>query len=361
MNHRYGTDKINWQDFRDRLNRETASAQTRDIISAWLVGLIYLLIGTFCWREWMSQCDWIQQIVWALVMLVSGPILLGMNAGLSRLLGNWPCCPSCGRKIYSPTPVLASKHCPHCHAYIIKDNRELSPEYVYCRTTMNTNFLRAIRIILITPPLTGILSFAFGLIGEKEFEPMMEAMVSVMGGGIIGMMGIAPLISASWMIRVCIFLRLIPKDKFIYCPECGCIPSAYVARMSGCCSECGAKLLEIPDDPDTPEMLDWHLLKQYYNWNIRGIVGGYILMYVCFVPMITLKWWWLLWLLGTMACVVVIQNFRLKRLAEIPKKCPHCTQLLDRTILSLLHYGRCPNCRCKLVHDDDPGKGDDHA
>jgi len=370
MRYRYGVDKINWRNFRDWLDQASASARMRYVILVWLVGLVYLLIGAFFWHEWMAQFNFKMQALWMLVMFVTGPALLAFAASFSRLFGDWPLCPACGKKIHVRLPTLASKRCPHCYARILEDTRELSPGYIlpltleesqkkksgYDAPIMDTASLRVLRIIVVMPPLMIALFLAFGLNRDMELAPMMEAIVVTMGVAIIGMVGIPPLISISWMMRVCRFLRIIPKDQFIYCPECGSIPSAYIARKTGCCSECGAKLLELANEPDTPDMLDWLTVKRYQRWKSRTAIIAAVLIYPVCLPAIKLKCWWLLWVVGAIVAIVFVQDFRLKKLARIPKKCPHCAHPLGNPMWSLIHYGRCSHCNRKLVRDGDAEK-----
>jgi len=360
------TQKINRQDFRDWLNQASASARMLTSILAWLIGLAYLLVGAFFWREWMAQYDLKIQAFWMLPVFAAGPALLGFAALFNRIVGNWPRCPTCGKKIHALLPTLASKRCPHCHALILEDTRELSPGYLLPLTmeeslekkpgytlSVDTEFLRKVRIILVTPPLMIALFLAFGLNHDMELELMMAAIVQIMGIAIIGMVGLPSLISISWMTHVCRFLQLIPKEQFIYCPECGCIPSASIARRTGCCSECGAKLLELANEPDTPDMLDWHAVKRYETGKSRSAIIAAVL-YPVFLLGSLLKCWRLLWALGAIYAITIWQDFRLKKLARIPKKCPHCSrQLAQSAIRSLLNYGRCPRCNHKLVRDGD--------
>lgn len=360
------TQKFSWQEFRDWLHQASASARMRTNILAWLIGLAYLLVGAFFWREWMAQYDLKTQALWMLPVFAAWPVLLGFAALFNRIVGNWPLCPACGKKIHTLLPTLASKRCPHCHALILEDMRELSPGYLLPLTmeeslekksgytlSVNTEFLREVRIILIAPLLMIALFLAFGLNRDMELEPMMTAIVQTIGVAIIGMAVLPSLISIPWMTRVCRSLRIIPKEQFIYCPECGCIPSASIARRTGCCSECGAKLLELANEPDTPDMLDWHAVKRYETGRSRSAIVAAVL-YPMFLLGSLLKCWRLLWALGAIYAITIWQDFRLKKLARVPKKCPHCSrQLAQSAIRNLLNYGRCSRCNRKLVRDGD--------
>ena len=64
MNFYYGSDKIDWREFRERINRETDNDCLRNAILAWMIGIVYLVIGVFYWKQWMAQCDWKEQAIW---------------------------------------------------------------------------------------------------------------------------------------------------------------------------------------------------------------------------------------------------------------------------------------------------------
>ena len=75
--------------------------------------------------------------------------------------------------------------------------------------------------------------------------------------------------------------------------------------------------------------------------------------------LITEKWYFL-YIVGVFLLYLMVL-LRLKRQAAIPKKCPHCESSLTQCEWTLLLYGRCSNCRRKLVRDGDAEKGGDHA
>ena len=71
--------------------------------------------------------------------------------------------------------------------------------------------------------------------------------------------------------------------------------------------------------------------------------------------------WYFLCIVGAVFLLYQMVLLYLKRWAAIPQKCRHCESSLTQSEWTLLFYGRCPNCRRKLVRDDDPGKGGDHG
>ena len=129
MNFYYGSDKIDWREFRERINRETDNDCLRNAILAWMIGIVYLVIGVFYWKQWMAQCDWKEQAIWILPVLGGAPIFLGICSAFSRRLGDWPHCPACGKRLHELCPTIATKRCPHCNAAILADARGIAPGY----------------------------------------------------------------------------------------------------------------------------------------------------------------------------------------------------------------------------------------
>ena len=90
MNFCYGADKIDWREFRERVNREADNDCLRNAVLAWMIGIAYLFIGVFYWKQWMAQYDFKEQAIWMLPVLFGGPVLLGICSAFSRMLGEWP-------------------------------------------------------------------------------------------------------------------------------------------------------------------------------------------------------------------------------------------------------------------------------
>ena len=95
MNFYYGSGKIDWREFRERINHETDNDCLRNAILAWMIGIVYLVIGVFYWKQWMAQCDLKEQAIWILPVLGGAPIFLGICSAFSRRLGDWPHCRVC--------------------------------------------------------------------------------------------------------------------------------------------------------------------------------------------------------------------------------------------------------------------------
>ena len=275
MNFYYGSGKIDWQEFRERINRETDNDCLRNAILAWMIGIVYLFIGVFYWKQWMAQCDFKEQAIWLLPVLFGAPVLLVGCSAFSRMLGDWPRCLACRKRLHELRPAIASKRCPHCNAVILADTRDIVPGYElpltpaeisakkqgYSPSDYTSDCIKSIRMLWVGLPLVILLFFALGINRNLELEPLMEKTVLLMGGSVIAFFGIAPLVPVNSIAEILHRIRLMPENQSAYCPECGAIPFWRIARVSGCCSECGAKLLQLPEEPDTPEMIDWKRLK----------------------------------------------------------------------------------------------------
>lgn len=377
MNFCYGADKIDWREFRERVNREADNDCLRNAVLAWMIGIAYLFVGIFYWKQWMAQYDFKEQAIWMLPVLFGGPVLLGICSAFSRMLGEWPRCPACGKRLHELRPTIATKRCPHCNAVILADARGIAPGYElpltpaeirarkqgYSPSDYTSDGIKSMRTVIVGVPLVVLLFLALGINGDLELEPLMEKAVLLVGGSVIAFCGIAPLIPVNFIAGILHRIRLMPKNQSAYCPECGAMPFWRIARLSGCCSECGAKLLKLPEESDTPEMIDWKRLKRYCRWsmNLRIGMGLALIAYPVLVCARITKNWSFLYIVGMIFLLDLIISLRLKRQAAIPKKCPHCESLLAQSEWTLLYYGRCPNCRRKLVRDGDAEKGGDHA
>ena len=377
MNFYYGSGKIDWREFRERINHETDNDCLRNAILAWMIGIVYLVIGVFYWKQWMAQCDFKEQAIWLLPVLFGAPVLLVGCSAFSRMLGDWPRCPACRKRLHELCPTITSKRCPHCNAAILADARGIVPGYElpltlaeisakkqgYSPSAYTSDGIKNMRTLWVGIPLVILLFFALGINRNLELESLMEKVVLLMGGSVIAFCGVATLIPVNSIVRILHRIHLMPENQSAYCPECGTIPLCRIVRLSGCCSECGAKLFKLPEEPDTPEMIDWKRLKRYCRWSMN--LWTRIVLTLIAYPLILCIWvaakWYFLCIVGAVFLLYQMVLLYLKRWAAIPPKCRHCESLLTQSEWTLLFYGRCPDCRRKLVRDDDPGKGGDHG
>ena len=184
MNFYYGSGKIDWREFRERINHETDNDCLRNAILAWMIGIVYLVIGVFYWKQWMAQCDWKEQAIWILPVLGGAPIFLGICSAFSRRLGDWPHCPACGKRLHELCPTIATKRCPHCNAAILADARGIAPGYElpltaaeisakkqgYSPSAYASDDIKNMRTLLVGIPLVILLFFALGIKRNLELE-----------------------------------------------------------------------------------------------------------------------------------------------------------------------------------------------
>lgn len=371
MNFYYGADKIPWDEFLVRSRTAAIIYSRSNAILAMALGLTYMIIGKYYWSEWMVNYSLWQQAIWILSILICGPVCLGIGSAFIRMFVDRPRCPACGKRLHELLPTIASKRCPHCNNSIISDPRGASSGYELpltikegsSQSSFTPDGIKSMRTIVVGTPLVALLFFSLGISRNLELEPLMEKVVQITGGAMIAFCGIAPLISVSYVAKILHRIRLMPKNQSAYCPECGDIPSAYVTRMTGNCSECGARLLASPDESVSEKMVDWHKLKRYCRWSLNPLTRIVITLiaYPLLVCIFITKCWSFLFIAGAIFCLYQIVLFCLRRQAAIPKKCPHCESSLTHFVWTLLYYGRCPNCHRKLVRDGDDGQGGDHA
>lgn len=365
MNHSKDMDRIDDQDFLRSISSEYAADQVRCLLAVWLIlGPAYLLIGVCFWRGWMTPFDWVMQSVWTLGMLVLCPMLLLFFAWGSKHLGKWPRCPVCGNPICTLLPALVTKRCPHCHSQIIADQRKGIPitpclqmrDFLSKRTAIPSlpidyESIKKVRILLPLP----FLILTLILLKEETMEPdvIMAFIVAFMGFVVISIFGVTPMIPIAFLMRICRLMKLTPENQ-VCCPECGQIPSTHIVRMSGCCSQCGAKLLDLLSEPDNPKMMEWHALKQYYAWNFRGIVVLNLLLVlslILFFLFHSVSLWMIFVGQTTVFLLFHVLNARMGQQIGLSKNCPHCAFPIKQAVRELLAYGRCPNCSHKLIRD----------
>ncbi len=361
MSYRHSEELMALADFCARMERINALVRWQNIICAWILGSVYLIVGEFYWCDWRARGTLLQQALWFLVILAAWPVLLILFKQIGRLFRNYPRCPACGKKLYQALPALLSKRCPHCHAIILRDHRGFSPGYELPLTieesmnkktgyslSMDMQGIADLRIPLIAMPLMLFLIVATGLKNDLDLELMMSKMLIVIGGGIVGISGIAPLISVEFLARVFRRLYLLPRNASAYCPTCGKIPRPVLTRVSGCCSECGVTLLEMPDELDTPDMIDWRKLKQLCEFEVFVPIFFVALFWVGFM----LDIGWFIWFIAAWFVGYLVIFSALKRRARIPSKCPHCARPMGANRRLLLNFGRCSRCQHKLVLDN---------
>ncbi len=358
--------RIPWSEFRAEINREVSAERVRNGIFAWLSGLGCIAFGLYGWTRWTDGLSLMEQAAILAVLATAWPLSLWLAALPVRALGRWPRCPACGEKLTAPLPTLATRRCPHCDAAILRDPRPAAtgyrlPEHV--KRSISTADIEAVPAMAAYLACPLFLTVLMANVWELAAGEMMREIVVVAGGMILFLSGILPFLApkAGAVAVRCVsrFLR----DRSRFCPECGRIPVAGVVRLSGCCSECGVRLIDPPPsgpEPPASPML-WRNLRRYRKfWRaylavsiapagvflFAGPFLAYRLRFVAGWSMVGIfvlvQFFWLAFL-----------NPRLCRRLGITLRCSGCRGKDKEMIDMLLHYRRCPCCLRKRVRDGE--------
>lgn len=393
-------DSYNIVDLHKELKSERKAMAVRSSIFNFFLGVAYLLVGYFIWEKMVAPWNLLRQAAAFLIALVAWPLLLGGFDWInSLLLTRWPHCPVCRAKLSSFQPAL--RRCPKCHSRLVYDHRKFRPGYALpppeTMRIRNPN-QRSVsvgmmvgQLLLLFAIVIPTLLASFFLFPDKgnmdvNLPRLTASCVTILGVFVIfcrfvGDTGAEKLLKLCvWIDRKCDRLNrkfdknyrsMIPAPEHL-CPYCHQEPAHRLAAVIGNCSCCGAPILEIAPEPDTPEMMDWNNLHRYAKiQNVRLFYLLGVLLPFLFLLKIFQNFW-LFWAVGGILifiiplfwCGVVLRNLRRKW--QLNFRCPECSYHNKSSNNAeawrfLLQTGHCANCRRKLVRDDDPGKGDDHA
>ena len=197
----------------------------------------------------------------------------------------------------------------------------------------------------------------------------------------VGVSGVEKLLKLiMWIDRKCDRLnskldknyRSVIPDSEHQCPHCRQEPNHRLVAVTGNCNVCGASLLETTPEPDTPEMMDWNKLHRYAKIQELGLFYSLGVLLPFLFLLKTFQDWRLFWGIAGILFLAIPLFWQmvvlrgLRRKWQLNFRCPECnyqnkpSNNVDAWRF-LLQTGHCANCRRKLVRDDDPGKGDDHA
>ena len=387
-------------DLHKELKSERKAMAVRSSIFNFFLGVAYLLVGCFIWEKMVAPWNLLRQTVAFLIALVAWPLLLGGFDWLNcLLLTRWPCCPVCRKKLRNFQ--LELRRCPECHHRIVYDRRKFRPGYALpppeTMRIRNPN-QRSVsvgmmigQLLLLFAIFIPILLASFLLSPGKgnmdvNFPHLTASGVTILGFFVIfcrifGVAGVEKLLKLiMWIDRKCDRLNsklgknyrsVIPAPEHL-CPHCRQEPNHRLVAVTGNCNVCGASLLETTPEPDTPEMMDWNKLHRYAKIQELGLLYSLgVLLPFLFLLKIFQDWrlFWgiagiLFFAIPLFWQMVVLRGLRRKW--QLNFRCPECnyqnkpSNNVDAWRF-LLQTGHCANCRRKLVCDDDPGKGDDHA
>lgn len=366
----------------DLLKEERRRRRWRYRSFVWFLGLTYIGFGLFGWQSLAGAWPVYWQVGGFLIAILLWPFLLAVFSGCNRLIGQWPRCPECGGKLGDYTP--ASRRCPECHHFIVSDPRPLSkgyllpelPSLIPRRLPPEKTSLGGAATQLIFMGLVFIPAMILIIpLGDRQNVTVLEltAWSLVITGCYVIIISdfmqllFVPLAKlAVWIDQKCQKTKAAEPSRL--CPECQREPDHRIAALTGCCSHCGVKLLELADAPDTPEMMDFGLLHHYAK--LTGLGAQYymfVLFPLCFAFLAVSHFWqqhWWFWALTALIFAVIplvwslIVLPTLRRRWRLNFKCPVCQYKNgpsnEPANWQIFHrFGRCVNCKCKLVRDDD--------
>jgi membrane protein len=285
-------------------------------------------------------------------------------------------CPHCHRRFLRKSYLTAGNRCPHCRGTLYvpeKIGRLTLPEFSF--------YTPAYFCFLSVPMLTclGCVSF----IGEVP-RALLYTQLAWIGTGILWI-AFFPLFA--WYFGKYLSRCAGKKRKENSCSVCGGYYDPLILRLSGNCSVCGSQLDPDwpPPEPESPANLprvrEVRTLRQN---KMDAVFGIFLIVWWIFsgvqlflpsehllqmIPSL-FPWGFLL-----IFFYILIRIFRSWKIVKPFWKCPYCHfgpfqfqkeppewNPQGRDVIACQYYFlRCPNCRRKLVRDDDAGKGGRHV
>ena len=318
-------------------------------------GFAYLVLGTFFIRIliWASPYPWRNSIAGFPLISWCVPFIVGFP--FYKLYA--PRCHSCQTKFTDPGLAVALRHCPHCHEELFR-----------AATLANVSLPRTYPLFTTGVLVVGL--FTCGILADGFYMFMSSADIAQ-----TAVDSIQFLMLYSGFCLLCFPVLKYVKVKKTYpkslpCKICGESFSFKHLRYTGNCSVCSSPLdPEWP--PAEPEPLAElftreHVQKKDKLQSIQSviIIG---MMFICiFIPLFwvrifsrdeTIQLFTVIFgLIFWIVCILVLGRKQEKWGMTIS-----CLYEQDKSVLLswkfLSYYGRCPNCRRKLVRDDDAGKG----
>lgn len=372
---------------------ESRAAAVRTRIFLILAGSGLVLFGLRGCEQPAASSPPLAEVISLLSLVILPPLLLLLLAFFQlinrRLSTRRLRCPVCHARLTAFTP--AWRRCPECHATIIFDRRKLIPGYVLPPLDTNAHSLPGqtpFSVGMLVQRVLAVLFIVLALLAAKEFLMQNETLdVVVLSARLIVVLGFALLLVAgflillqprlvqlaAWLDRRCDKLncRLSSSYRSAFpapehlCPYCGREPDHALAAVTGNCSFCGAPLLELPPEPDSPAMMDWAKLHRYGKLRNLDVGETLFLLLLCFLFLcrsetapvtatIVLAVLAGLWFFGLLPL--------LRRRWKLYSRCPGCRYQNGPSDNPaawrfLLLTGHCAGCRRKLVRDDDPAQG----
>ena len=369
---------------------ENRAAAARTRIFLILAGSGLVLFGLYGCEQLAASCPPLAEVLSMLSLVILPPLLLLLLAFFllinRRLSTRRLRCPVCHARLSAFSPAL--RRCPECHTIIIFDRRKLIPGYILPQFGTNARTLPGqtpFSIGMLVQRVLAVLFIVLALLVAKEFliqNGIMTDMI-VSSARLIVILGFALLLVAgflillqprleqlaAWLDRRCdkwncrldsTYRSAFPVPEHL-CPYCGQEPDHTLAAVTGNCSFCGAPLLELSSEPDSPAMMDWAKLHRYGKLRNLDVVETLFLLLLCFVLLCRSETALLtaaivsaalagLWFFGILPM--------LRRRWKLYTRCPACRcqngpSGNPAAWRFLLQTGHCAGCRRKLVRDGD--------
>lgn len=160
----------------------------------------------------------------------------------------------------------------------------------------------------------------------------------------------------------------LPFDRRMPCPVCGEKPHAMHLQYTGNCSVCGSQIDPEwpPAEPDPVAALPtWEELRRFGRW--QSVLSLAVIVIACLLLLFGIskgkmeqKW---LTNAGIISAIVVffvgimLAAYCSARQCHLPRRCPYClgksSQNLHAQMSAFRRYGRCPNCRRRLIRGEE--------
>ena len=352
---------------------------------AFFQGILLVTVGC-CFPElyhWGMDCASTPKAATLIHRLAIGGLpvilifLLAVCDGIRILLLTFQRCPHCHRwYFFWRSELVAGNQCPYCRnrLYIPGKIGEQPYEKPSCEGIVYIYF------VLATLLLSALACIS--IIMNTSESGLLYTQLTWIGVG------------TAWIILFPVSVRL--YNKFIchqrekdrrknVCPHCHEYYDPLILRMSGNCSYCGSQLDSEWPPPEPEPLADLPTLREVCAAKSKTVslvslllLFGYFLfsiMQLCLPEEHVLQAIpsFFPWGIAVFIIFLAIHFFRFRRIAKVFLRCPYCHFGPFRILKEppdwntagrdchSAYFLRCPNCRRKLVRDDDPGKGGDHG
>ncbi len=344
---------------------------------AFVLGAVYAVAGLCFWPSLVRERGLLFLVFGTLGALSLYPVLLFSVGVFCRfLLIRWPLCPVCGGKLAAFQ--AAFRRCPRCRSVIAHDRRKFIDGYV----------LPDLKLLMVKPQscslgssvvqisgavILTLLAFASKFILDGDGEPDLAVLsgrlvflCGVIASGVIIFGQFAALKAVrftEWLDRR--FDKVNRKlDKNYHgavtgqehtCPHCGKMPYHKLTGVTGNCTHCGAEILKIEPEPDTPEMMDGRKLSLYWkltDWETRAV----FLLWIPLVILISVFSDHVFYIIPVLIIEAEAMLLKfLRRRWRLNFVCPHCQSRLrhNRHSMTFLRStGHCAECLRRIVSEN---------